>query len=340
MKFGPVKLTEAAGKVLGHNVAGADGRRVLRKGLMLAEGDIELLRELGRESIYVAELELDDVDEDSAAFRIANSVMGSGLVLAGPTAGRANLVAEELGLLRVDVDRVTGINKCAGITLATMSNNLSVQARKIVATVKVIPFAVAGHVLEKAEEVASKDGPIIEMSKIEMRDVALILSGSPEVRDRITRDFEPSIRSRLRALNATISSVVYVTLEDYFGEIALAEKIESCVAGGALLLILAGETAIVDRHDITPRAIERVGGEVVCYGVPVDPGHLLLLGYVGGTPVLGAPGCTRSQKTNVIDWVLPRLLAGDRLAAADFVGLGHGGLLEEILNRPRPRSRL
>lgn len=96
----------------------------------------------------------------------------------------------------------------------------------------------------------------------------------------------------------------------------------------------------MDRYDIAPRAIERAGGEVTCFGAPVDPGNLLMLAYLEGVPVLGAPGCARSPKVNVIDWVLPRLLVGDRLTESDIVALGHGGLLEDTPLRPMPRSAL
>jgi molybdenum cofactor cytidylyltransferase len=110
------------------------------------------------------------------------------------------------------------------------------------------------------------------------------------------------------------------------------------VNSGAGLVLLAGETAIVDRHDIAPRALERAGGEVVCFGAPVDPGNLLLLGRLYGVAVVGAPGCARSPRENVVDAVLPRLLAGDRLTHADVVALGHGGLLEDVPERGAPRS--
>ncbi|NJN43685.1 MAG: hypothetical protein HC806_02410 [Anaerolineae bacterium] len=109
---------------------------------------------------------------------------------------------------------------------------------------------------------------------------------------------------------------------------------------GAKLILLAGETAIMDRQDIVPRALEKAGGTVEVVGVPVDPGNLLMLGYLHGIPVLGAPGCARSTKTNVIDWVLPRLLAGDRLVRSDFISLGHGGLLKDTRQRPMPRKKV
>ncbi len=340
MKFGPLPLRETNGKILGHNVAGKDGRRALRKGRVLTADDLSLLHDLGRETIYVAQLAPDDVEENTAAHRVARAAMGTGIRLAGPVVGRANLMATTLGVLRVDTERVTRLNECPGITLATLSEHVAIQPRKMVATVKIIPFAVPIQVLKKAEQIAIERGPMIEVASLATRAVTLILSGSLAIRERIIRDFEPPLRTRLEALNASVQSVEFVTLEDESGEVRLAETITQHVAAGAELLVLAGETAIVDWDDIAPRAIARAGGQIACYGVPVDPGNLLLLGYLDSVPILGAPGCTRSKKTNVIDWVLPRLLAGDRLSAADFVALGHGGLLEENPERPQPRGRM
>lgn len=132
----------------------------------------------------------------------------------------------------------------------------------------------------------------------------------------------------------------FVSLDDEAGEERLAAAIGTLLGRGLDLLILAGETAIMDRHDVAPRAIERAGGEVECYGAPVDPGNLLLVAYRGAVPILGAPGCARSPKTNIVDLVLPRLLVGDRVTAADVAALGHGGLLEDVPERPQPRSWL
>jgi molybdenum cofactor cytidylyltransferase len=168
--------------------------------------------------------------------------------------------------------------------------------------------------------------------------VGLILSGSLSVRERVTQDFQAPLKGRVVALGSSVQFEDYVSLEDETSEAALAAALEGQRRAGAQLIVLAGETAIMDRQDIAPRAIERTGGEVTCFGAPVDPGNLLMIGYLGDVPVLGAPGCARSRKVNIVDWVLPRLLVGDRLTRADLVSLGHGGLLEDIPERPMPRG--
>lgn len=337
MKFGPVPLSQAEGKILGHNIAGADGQRLLRKGKPLMAEDVSALHRMGRTSVYVAELEPGDVSENDAARRIAQAIGGPGLAFSGPSSGRANLLAAALGIVRVEAGRLARVNEIEGITVATLRNHSAAHTRQIVATVKIIPYAVpAGHVA-RAEAITSGK-PIIQLDPLPVRKVGLILSGSPSVRERIQADFDPPLRQRVKTLGSDIVAVEFVPLEDESGEQVLARHLVEQARQGMGLIILAGETAIMDRNDIAPRAIEQAGGEVACVGAPVDPGNLLIVGYLGGVPILGAPGCARSRKTNVVDWILPRLLAGDHLTRADIMTLGHGGLLDEIAERPMPRN--
>jgi len=337
MKFGPIPLEQAEGKILGHNVAGPDGRRLLRKGKPLKQEDLAALRAIGRASVYVAEFEAGDVDEDIAARRVAQAAMGSGLRLSGTASGRANLLATALGVLRVDAGRLARLNACQDVTFATLTSHSAVRPRQIVATVKVIPYAVSDAVVRAAEAIASEDSPLVRIDALEPRPVSLVFSGSLSIRDKLAADFAP-LRHRVEALGSHISSTDYIPLEDESGEAALADALSRQRAAGARLILVAGETAIMDRRDIVPRAVERAGGWVECLGAPVDPGNLLMLAYLGDVPILGAPGCARSRKVNIVDWVLPRLLAGDRLARAEILALGHGGLLEDAPERPVPRE--
>jgi molybdenum cofactor cytidylyltransferase len=170
------------------------------------------------------------------------------------------------------------------------------------------------------------------------RKVSLILSGSAYSRQRVVESFVPPLKKRVEDLASEVRAIEFVPLEDELGEEHLLQTLRKEVADGSDLIILAGETAIMDRYDIAPRAIERAGGDVICFGAPVDPGNLLLIAYLGRVPILGAPGCARSPKTNVVDWVLPRLLVGERLSRGDIATMGHGGLLEDTPMRPMPRN--
>ncbi|MDW8325308.1 MAG: molybdopterin-binding protein [Anaerolineales bacterium] len=337
MKFGPVPLDRAEGKILGHNIAGPDGKRLLRKGRPLTADDIAALHAIGRTSVYVAELTADDVDEDTAARRVAQAVSGSGLRLPGAASGRANLLSTVLGILRVDAERLARLNELEGITLATLASHSTVRPRQIVGTVKIIPFAVPEATVQAAEALAS-GGALVWVDALTPQPVSLIFSGSISIREKLADDFTP-LTERVTALGSHIISTDYIPLEDESGEAALAEALSRCRAAGARLIVLAGETAIMDRHDIVPRAVERAGGRVEALGAPVDPGNLLMLAYLEEVPILGAPGCARSRKMNIVDWVLPRLLAGDRLTRRDILTLGHGGLLEDVPERPMSRNK-
>lgn len=335
MKFERVPITQATGLILGHNISGEEGRRRLRKGKQLTGRDVRVLASLGRRSVHVARLEPGDIEENIAADRVARASAGSGLRLSQASTGRVNIYSTQLGLLRVDLDRLAGLNTCQGVTLATLPAHTAVRQGKMVATLKIIPYALDAKVVERAEEAAAG---LLSLTPLDEQRVGLILSGAPASRDRIVHGFRDSLGPRLDALGATLGDIDFVPLVDETAEDDLAAAIESQLASRASLLILAGETAIMDARDIAPRAIELAGGKVECYGAPVDPGNLLLLAYHGDRPILGAPGCARSPKKNIVDLILPRLLAGDHLTDADIAAFGHGGLLEDVPERPLPRS--
>ena len=337
MKFEAVPLSDARGKILGHNIAGPNGQRLLRKGKPLTEEDLENLRVLGRASVYVAELEPGDVDENTAARRVAEAVSGPGLQLSSVATGRANLIAKELGILRIDVDRLAQINELDGMTLATIMSHFPVHARQIVATVKIIPYAVPEPIVGAVEAIAGGNNPVMRVDALPSRSVSMILSGSTSLHERLVADFSP-LRERIQRLGSSVDRTDFVVLDDEADEVALADMLKQQLDSGSQMILFAGETAIMDAHDIVPRAIERAGGQIESVGAPVDPGNLLMLAYIDDVPVVGAPGCARSRKINIVDWVLPRLLAGDRLTRRDIVQLGHGGLLQDVPERGMPRE--
>ncbi|MDX1417747.1 MAG: molybdopterin-binding protein [Candidatus Promineifilaceae bacterium] len=324
---------------MGHNITDHNGRRALRKGKPLTAADIQILRDLGHKMVYVAELEAGDIDENGAALRVVEAVMGANLRFSGPATGRANLFAQVLGLLRVDTHRLSQLNSQPGITLATLHNNTAVHNGKMVGTVKIIPYAVPYASVSAVESIGASE-PLIYLDPLEEKRVTAIFSGSLSAQERIINSFEPALRRRFERLGSRLQSVHFIPLEDEPGEKALAVRLEQEAEAGCDFIILAGETAIMDAQDIAPRAVQQAGGIVTCFGVPVDPGNLMMLAYIDDIPVLGAPGCVRSPKTNIVDQVLPRLLAGDRLTQADIVAMGHGGLLEDINERPYPRSKI
>ena len=322
MKFGPVPVEQAVGRILAHNHTSPDGRRAFRKGYVVQAEDLPALRSLVGARVYVAELEVDDVHEDAAARRLAQAVVGAG-VRQGPAAGgRVNLIAVERGVLVLDLDRLDQVNALDGLTVATRRQHSVVQPRAIVATVKVIPYAVPEARLRQAEALA---GPVVGVRPLPARRVGVVLTSSDNGRTRTLETLEPPIRSRVEALGSQVVAVLPVA----HTEDAVAQAIAQLTDLGAEAVIIGGETSIMDAADITPQGVRQAGGVVEGYGVPAEPGNLLLLAYLGDRPVLGAPGCVRSRHSNVVDLVLPRLLAGERLTRRDLAALGHGALLQE-----------
>lgn len=319
-----VPVNEALGHILRHNLSSADGRKALPKGRRLRAEDVQLLRELGLEQVRVAVLESNDVHEDEAARRLAQAVCGEGIRASDPAHSRVNLIARSDGIAQIDIAALLAINTIEGLTIATLAQHRLVRAGKRVATIKIIPFAVPEVDLERAEAIGrSVPAGVVAIHPLQIMQVGVVLVGSLAARWRIEQGVLPAIEARVTELGSAILAVRYVTPDEH----AIAEALADLVAAGAELIIAAGETSIMDRDDVTPQAIQLAGGYVEHYGAPVEPGNLLLLGYLGKLAVLGAPGCVRSRDINIVDLLLPRLLAGEQLTSSDIIALGHGGLL-------------
>jgi molybdenum cofactor cytidylyltransferase len=319
-------VSEVAGTILVHNVVDGDGRRALKKGTRLTEEHLSRLRELGHSSVLVAALEDDDVLEDEAAQALAGALQRDGLRLTRVTGGRVNLVAEMDGLLEVDAGRLLELNLLLGITLATLPHRSVLgpnQATAQVATLKIIPYAVRHADLKRALTLARARPGILEIRPFPAGSrAALLLTGEPSAFDKLRADFVPPTRTRLERLGAAL-----VTVEAVPQEAPAIREAAARLAAQVDLLIVAGQTSIMDVEDTTLHALREAGAQIACHGAPVEPGNLLALAYFPSTPVLCAPGCARGLSYNVVDIVLPRLLLGDRLEQADIAALGLGGLL-------------
>jgi molybdenum cofactor cytidylyltransferase len=318
---------EAIGYILRHNVADERGHKALAKGHLLTAGDVARLRALGVEWVRVAVLEPGDAGENAAARRLAAAVCGPGVVARAPAASRVNLFAERDGVVRVDAQRLLGINQLDGLTVATLPSHTLAGAQERVATIKIIPFAVPEELLREAEAIAAASAGVVALDPLRTMQVGVILVGSTAARDRIEHGVAPAIVDRVVELGSSVLATRYVPPD----EPAIAVTIAELLTSGAEMLIIAGETSIMDRDDVTPQGIRLTGGRVEHYGAPVEPGNLLLLAYIdtstANIPILGAPGCVRSRDVNIVDLLLPRLLAGEHITKAAIVALGHGGLL-------------
>lgn len=333
MIFGRVALAEAEGAVLAHTqrLPGT----VLRKGAVLDAAAIAALRSAGIEDVIAARLEPGDVAEDAAAARLAQALETPLVTASRASTGRVNLVAEVPGLLQVDRDRLDAVNAVdEALTVGTLPDAAPAAAREMLATVKVIPFAVAENVLAEAERVA-RQRPVLRLHPFRPLRVGLVMTSLPGMKHSILAGTAEATAARVAGLTGTLLP----PLECAHAEAPIAEALRTLMAQGADILLVAGASAVVDRRDVGPSGIVAAGGEILHFGMPVDPGNLICLGRIGERPALVLPGCARSPKLNGIDWVLSRLFAGLPTDGAVIAGMGVGGLLKDTGARPLHRAK-
>ena len=333
MKFGPTPLALAEGALLAHATTLAD--RTLKKGHRLTGDDISALARAGFEEIVTARLQPGDVGEDEAAVRLAEAFRGEGLTVDNAFTGRVNLRAAAPGLAVVDAARIDAINAVdEAITIATVAPFRVVPARGVVAVVKIVPFAVDEATLEAAMAPIEGAGPPVRIAPFAARRFGLIQTTLGGSRETLIEKTIAVTRGRLEPLGCRLERTERIAHD----EAAVAACLGSFRDEGIDVALILGASAIVDRRDVAPSALVRAGGTIVRLGMPVDPGHLTLVGRLGEMHVLGLPGSARSPRTHGFDRVLQRIVSGIDVSSANIAGLGVGGLLKEMASRPAPRE--
>ena len=326
MKFGPVKVAEATGCVLAHSVPLAKGR--LRKGTCLGPEEIAQLLAEGHDALTMARLDPGDVGEDAAAEALAKALVAQagGLSMGAAATGRVNIRATVPGIVALDVAALHAVNSVNPmITVATLPPHTRVDPGTMVATVKVISYAVPGEDVDRAATLGrGAIGQLVPRYGIATL-IETDLDGTKPMKGR------DALQTRLDRLNVSLSTPVHVPHD--------ADSVAAAVrdAQGQVVFILTA-SATSDAADVGPAGVVAAGGRLIQFGMPVDPGNLLFLGRVGDKPVIGLPGCARSPALNGADWVLERVICGLDLSRDDFARMGVGGLLKEIPSRPKPRG--
>jgi molybdenum cofactor cytidylyltransferase len=330
MKFGPTTPDDAIGGVTVHTLR--QGTFVLKKGTIIGPVEVEALNRAGVKEVVVVRLDDGDVSEDVAAADVARAVAGEGVIVERAFTGRANLFAGRAGVLVVDrvaVNRINDVDEA--ITFATLPAYKPVVQGEMIATVKLIPFGVEAGLRDAA--VAAARTNVLRVAPYRIKRVGIVSTVLPGLAPKVIDKTLRVTAERLAPAGAAIIAERRVPHD----QIELSAAIKEMLDLGAELVIVFGASAIADRRDVIPAALTAAGGVVDHFGMPVDPGNLLLIGKARGVPVLGAPGCARSPVENGFDWVLMRLLAGLKVARRDLTGMGVGGLLMEIVTRPQPR---
>ena len=333
MRFGRVPLVSAQGAILAHTrrLPG----RVLKKGAVLDAGAVAALAADGVADVIAAQLDEGDVPEDEAARRLAAALVSPGLQASPASTGRVNLVATSPGLVQVDraaLDRINGLDE--SLTVGTLPDAAPVAARDMVATIKVIPFAAPETALRRAEAAAQEQLPL-RLHPFHALRVGLVMTTLPGLKASILDGTAAATAARVAGLTGTMLPPLTCNHD----EAEIATALQTLMADGADLLLVAGASAVVDRRDVGPAGIVAAGGRVLYFGMPVDPGNLICLCAIGDRPALVLPGCARSPRLNGIDWVLARLFAGLPVDGRVIAGMGAGGLLQDPGQRPLPRAK-
>jgi len=335
MRFGTFPVDEAAGAILAHSQHVGD--TAFKKGRRLTDSDVRALQAAGIRDVVAARLEAGDLDEDTAAERLAAACTGTNTTASTAATGRVNLFAAADGLIVYDPDALDRLNAVdEALTVAAVNPYTSVETGQIVATIKVIPLGVPERIVAEAAACAGDHtAALFGIAAFRPLAAGVLQTILPGTRDKVLAKTRQTVRARLDSMNSRLQAEAQTphTADD------AAAAITRLRSRGCDVILIFGASATTDRRDTLPAAIERAGGTVERFGMPVDPGNLLVLGRLDGAAVLAMPGSARSPRIGGNDWILRRLCAGLDVNAAEIARMGSGGLLKEVPTRPLPRAK-
>lgn len=321
-----IPVGEAVGTVLSHDITeirpGEFKGRAFKKGHIVREEDIEHLRRIGKEHLYILEIKDDEMHENDAADAMANALAGVGLKLSGEAnEGKINLIAETDGLLKVNREALLRFNMLGEVACATIHSNSVVKKGQLLAGTRAIPLVVKRSIVEEAVKIAEDSDNILSVTEIRKPKAGVVITGNEVYHGKIKDAFEPVIRKKIEAVGGEVAGLHFAP--DDAGEIEA--RIKELIAGGADLIITTGGMS-VDPDDVTRFAIRNIGVQELHYGSPVLPGSMFLVAYINNIPILGIPACGMYASITVFDLILPRVLSGERIGRKEIAELGHGGL--------------
>lgn len=320
-----IKTEDAVGQVLCHDmtqiIPGAYKGPRFRKGHIVAEEDVPVLLSMGKENLYVFELDAGKLHEDDAAERMCALCLNDGMTRSEVSEGKIEIMAERAGLFRVDRAKLNAVNAIDELMIATRHGDTPAEAGDKLAGTRVIPLVIEEAKLVEAEKIVGGK-PLLELLPYKLRRAGVVTTGGEVYHGRVEDAFTPVLERKLAAYG--IETAERAVVDDGLDNIKAALD---ALRGKNLDLLLCTGGMSVDPDDNTPGAIRASGARIVTYGAPVLPGAMFLLGYYDdGTPVMGLPGCVMYAKATIFDLALPRVAAGVELTKADFAEMGEGGL--------------
>jgi len=324
-----IAVEEAVGMELAHDITeirpGEFKGAAFRKGQKVCAEDVCRLQKLGKNQLFILDLENDEVHENQAAAILAESLAGPGVVWENrPTEGKIGLTAAFDGLLKVDLPALAAFNMVDEVMCASRHNNTLVKAGQLVAATRAIPLVMKRAPIERAASIAGQNGHVFSVRRLNRPPTGLIITGSEVFNGLIEDRFQPILTAKMEAFGCRIKAVDLCPDD----RTLITRAIRRQLAAGCRLLLLTGGMS-VDPDDVTRLAIRDAGAEEMHYGSAVLPGAMFLVSYLGGVPLLGLPACGLHHRATVFDLVLPRILAGERIGKAELALLGHGGLCHD-----------
>jgi len=324
-----VKVEDAIGMVLAHDltkiVPGEFKGAAFKKGHVIREEDIEALKNIGKNHVYILSLKPDEVHEDEAAIRIGKAAAGEGIDLTKPSEGKVNLKAQYKGLLKINLEGLNKINNIDMVTLSTLHNNTLVDKGHTVAATRVIPLVINQEPIKRVEKICKdRKEAVVKIKPLYPLKTGIIVTGSEVYYGRIEDRFGDILKKKIDPYGGEFIGIEYAPDDSEI----IQEKILDMINRGAEIILASGGMS-VDADDVTPVAIRRVATDVISYGSPVLPGSMFMVAYRGDVTLLGIPACGMYHKTTVFDLVFPRVLAKEALTKEDINSLAHGGLCQQ-----------
>lgn len=322
MRAQTIDIEQSAGRILCCTIFRPGGRKLLAKGHVLSDEDVRLLQTEGMNQVWVTELEEGEVSEDEAVLAVASAMCCGAVEIRLAAGGRANLIATEDSCALVDEELLKQMNCPSSIVIATVPNFRYVRAGERVATVKSAPFAVSQAQLEALLSILNERGPILQARPIREPNVAVLYT-DPVQGERARTLFESVVRNRLERFGTSVRYALACAEE----EEQVTRSLTHLLRTRPGTILVASTTAPAGPEDVIGRALVRLNAHLERFLAPVEPGNLMLLSYKDDVPIVSAPCCFRSNKPNVLDLLLPPMLAKYRISSWEIAALGHGGLL-------------
>jgi molybdenum cofactor synthesis domain-containing protein len=324
-----IELKDAVGTKLAHDITeirpGEFKGAAFHKGHRVGKEDLCRLQKLGKNHLYLIELEADEIHENEAAAILADALAGKGVVWKNePSEGKIGLKANSDGLLRVNVSTLAAFNIIEEVMCATLHNHTMVKAGELVAATRAIPLIMKRASIERAAAIAGQDGGVVSVRPLRKGKSGLIITGNEVYHGIIEDRFAPILSRKLTDLGCEVNHIIFAPDDTEIIRQAIYEHIEK----GCDMILLSGGMS-VDPDDVTRKGICLAGADEIHYGAAALPGAMFLVAYIGKIPLIGVPACGLHHRTTVLDLVLPRILAGEKIGKKELAFLGHGGLCQD-----------